>query len=114
MRRPQLEHIIRAATGITGATEFVIVGSQAMLGQFPQAPDELLVSIEADIFSLRNSADSDLIQKEGRTAGTNECDEGGVRLLAAMDEAIAKADATPGQEHSARDVRARLNEWTSK
>jgi len=61
MRRQQLEHIIRAATGITGATEFVIIGSQAVLGQFPQAPDELLVSIEADVFSLRDPADSDLI-----------------------------------------------------
>jgi len=61
MRRPQLEHIIRAAAGITGAAEFVIIGSQAVLGQFPQAPDELLVSIEADVFSTRNSADSDLI-----------------------------------------------------
>ncbi len=40
MHRQQLEHIIRAATGITGATEFVIVGSQAVLGQFPEAPDE--------------------------------------------------------------------------
>jgi len=61
MHRLQLEHIIRAAAGITGATEFVIVGSQAVLGQFPQAPDELLVSIEADVFSLRDPADSDLI-----------------------------------------------------
>jgi hypothetical protein len=61
MRRPQLEHIIRAATGITGAAEFVIIGSQAVLGQFPQAPDELLVSIEADLFSLRDPADNDLI-----------------------------------------------------
>jgi len=61
MHRQQLEHIIRAAAGITGASEFVIVGSQAVLGQFPQAPDELLVSIEADIFSLRDPADSDLI-----------------------------------------------------
>src|SRR5579863_3961958 len=61
MHRQQLEHIIRAVTGITGATEFVIIGSQAVLGQFPQAPDELLVSIEADIFSLRDPADSDLI-----------------------------------------------------
>jgi len=61
MHRQQLEHIIRAAAGITGALEFVIVGSQAVLGQFPQAPDELLVSIEADIFSLRDPADSDLI-----------------------------------------------------
>jgi hypothetical protein len=41
MQRPQLEHIIRAAAGITGAHEFVIVGSQAVLGQFPDAPAEL-------------------------------------------------------------------------
>jgi hypothetical protein len=61
MHRPQLEHIIRAAAGITGASEFVIVGSQAVLGQFPLAPDELLVSIEADVFSLRDPADNGLI-----------------------------------------------------
>jgi hypothetical protein len=61
MERPQLEHIIRAAAAITGAAEFVIVGSQAVLGQFPQAPPELLMSIEADVFSLRDPADSDLI-----------------------------------------------------
>jgi len=61
MHRQQLEHIIRPAAGITGATEFVIIGSQAVLGQFPQAPDELLVSIAADVFSLRDPADSDLI-----------------------------------------------------
>ena len=61
MHRQQLEHIIRAAAGITGASEFVIVGSQAVLGQFPQAPAELLISIEADVFTLRDPADSDLI-----------------------------------------------------
>jgi hypothetical protein len=61
MRRPQLEHIIRAAAGITGAREFVIIGSQAVLGQFPNAPAELLVSIEADVFTLRNPSDADLI-----------------------------------------------------
>ena len=61
MQRPQLEHIIRAAAGITGAKEFVIIGSQAVLGQFPNSPAELLVSIEADLFSLRSPADADLI-----------------------------------------------------
>ena len=61
MQRPQLEHIIRAAAGITGAKEFVIIGSQAVLGQFPNSPDELLVSIEADLFSPRSPADADLI-----------------------------------------------------
>ncbi len=61
MRREQLEHIIRAACGITGAPAVVIVGSQAILGQFPDAPEELRVSIEADVFTLRDPADADLI-----------------------------------------------------
>jgi hypothetical protein len=61
MQRQQLEHIIRAAAGITGAKEFVIIGSQAVLGQFPNSPAELLVSVEADLFSLRNTTDADLI-----------------------------------------------------
>ena len=61
MQRPQLEHIIRAAAGITGATEIVVIGSQAVLGQFPNAPAELLVSIEADVFTFRDPADADLI-----------------------------------------------------
>jgi hypothetical protein len=61
MERQQLEHIIRAAAGITGADQFVIVGSQSVLGQFPNSPSELLVSVEADVFSLRDPSDSDLI-----------------------------------------------------
>jgi hypothetical protein len=61
MQRPQLEHIIRAAAGITGATEIVIIGSQAVLGQFPDAPADLLVSMEADVFTFRNAEDADLI-----------------------------------------------------
>ena len=61
MERPQLEHIIRAASGITGAAQFVVIGSQAVLGQFPDAPPELLISIEADLFTFRGSEDSELI-----------------------------------------------------
>lgn len=61
MQRHQLEHIIRAASGITGAPELVVVGSQAVLGQFPNASAELLVSIGADVFTLRDPADGDLI-----------------------------------------------------
>jgi hypothetical protein len=62
MQRPQLEHVIRAAAGITGAQEFVIIGSQAILGQFPDPPAELLLSAEADVFTLRSPADADLIE----------------------------------------------------
>lgn len=61
MQRSQLEHIIRATAGITGATEIVVIGSQSVLGQFPDAPAGLLVSIEADVFTFRDPADADLI-----------------------------------------------------
>ena len=50
------------------------------------------------------------VEKEGRTDGANMCDESDPQLLAALDEAIAKADATPGRGHSGRDVRARLDQ----
>jgi hypothetical protein len=54
------------------------------------------------------------VRKEGCTVGANECDESDPQLLAALDEAISKADATPGQGQSGRDVRVRLDKWTSK
>ncbi len=50
MRRDQLEHILRACKGTTGETEFIIVGSQSILGKHPDAPRSLRASIEADVF----------------------------------------------------------------
>ena len=51
MTRQQLEHIIRAAAEITRQDNLVIIGSQAILGQHPDAPEELLISMEADIYA---------------------------------------------------------------
>jgi hypothetical protein len=50
MNRAELEHIIRAASGITSQPDLVVVGSQAVLAQFPDAPAALLSSMEADIY----------------------------------------------------------------
>jgi hypothetical protein len=61
MTRPQLEHIIRAAGAIADTQDLVVIGSQAILGQFPDAPSELLVSNEADVFPSNAPARSDLI-----------------------------------------------------
>lgn len=61
MKRHQLEHILRAAAGITGADRFVIIGSQAILGQWTDPPAEVTESIEADLYSLRAAEDADLI-----------------------------------------------------
>lgn len=52
MRRQDLEHIIRAAADITGDQEIVVIGSQAILGQHPDAPQQLLLSPEADVYPL--------------------------------------------------------------
>jgi hypothetical protein len=54
------------------------------------------------------------VKKEGRPDSAHECSEDDPGLLAALDAAIAEADAAPGGGHSATKVRARLGEWTSK
>jgi hypothetical protein len=49
MTRDQLEHAIRAACEISEDTAIWIFGSQAVLGSFPDAPEELRASIEVDV-----------------------------------------------------------------
>lgn len=61
MNRSQLEHIIRAAAGNTDTNDIVVIGSQAILASHPDAPSELLVSVEADVFPRDRPADSILI-----------------------------------------------------
>ena len=50
MQRSELEHVIRASGEIADDDEFIIIGSQAILGQFPDAPAKLLMSMETDIY----------------------------------------------------------------
>jgi hypothetical protein len=61
MNRAALEHILRAAAAVTNEPDIVVVGSQALLGQYPNAPDSLLSSIEADVFPRADPAKSILI-----------------------------------------------------
>lgn len=50
MNRSELEHILRACREITGETDFVVVGSQSILGRHPDAPRALRKSMELDVF----------------------------------------------------------------
>lgn len=61
MKRSELEHVIRAAATIADDDEIVIIGSQSILGQFPNAPASLLVSVEADVFPKNKPERADLI-----------------------------------------------------
>jgi hypothetical protein len=49
MTRDELEHAIRAACEVAGDDEVWVFGSQAILGQFPDASPALRQSAEADI-----------------------------------------------------------------
>lgn len=60
MTRQQLEHLIRAAGSIAD-DDLVIVGGQALLGAFPNAPSELLRSMEADMYPLNDPSAADEI-----------------------------------------------------
>jgi hypothetical protein len=49
VNRAQLEHAIRAACNVSDDTELFVFGSQAILGQYPEAQDALRKFIEVDI-----------------------------------------------------------------
>jgi len=61
MNRLQLEHVIRAAATISEDDEIVVIGSQAILGRYPDAPEELCLSADADLYPRNHPERADLI-----------------------------------------------------
>ena len=59
MNRDALEHLIRAAGEVTNEYEFVVVGSQAILGPIPNPPPELTMSMEADMYPMNAEEKAD-------------------------------------------------------
>jgi hypothetical protein len=51
VKKQQLDHVLRAAGAITGAEQFIIIGSQALHGKYPDLPDEIVRSIEVDLIA---------------------------------------------------------------
>jgi hypothetical protein len=73
MKRSEVDHVLRAAAAITQETTFFVVGSQAILMQFPQAPAELTVSREPDLYPALNPEKADLI--DGAIGALSSFDE---------------------------------------
>lgn len=59
MKRTQLEHLIRVSGAIVEETEFVVIGSQSILGAIPDPPRSLTMSMEADIYPLVDASRAD-------------------------------------------------------
>ncbi len=62
MTRDELEHIIRASADVTREYEFVIVGSQSILGPVPNPDGVFTVSAEADIYPMNAPELADKIE----------------------------------------------------
>jgi hypothetical protein len=73
MKRSEVEHVLRAAAAIAQETSFVVVGSQAVLLPFPDAPDELRVSRELDLYPALHPEKADLI--DGAIGAMSSFDE---------------------------------------
>lgn len=56
MKKQHVEHVLRAAAKITGERQFIIIGSQALHGRYPDIPDEIVMSVEVDLIA-RSSTD---------------------------------------------------------
>lgn len=61
MKREHLEHLLRACGDIVNDNQILVIGSQAILGQFPNAPESLRASVEADLVPLNHPERTDLI-----------------------------------------------------
>src|SRR5919198_4095329 len=63
MNRREFEHVIRAAADVVD-DDVVVIGSQAILAEHPNAPDVLLRSAELDVFPRNDLAEADAIDAE--------------------------------------------------
>jgi len=54
MKKQQLDHVLRAAGKITGEKQFLIIGSQALHGKYPDLPDDIALSAEVDLIAKAN------------------------------------------------------------
>lgn len=62
MQRAQFEHVIAAAANVVGEDEFVVIGSQAIFGAVVNPPEEMLQSMEADLYPVRSPERADDVE----------------------------------------------------
>ncbi len=51
MKKQQVDHVLRAAGRITGEKRFIIIGSQALHGKYPDVADQILTSFAVDLIA---------------------------------------------------------------
>jgi hypothetical protein len=65
MKKREVDHVLRAAGRITGEKQFIIIGSQALHGKYPDLADEIIKSVEVDLLATKNPARTDWLTAIG-------------------------------------------------
>ena len=65
MKKREVDHVLRAAGRLTGEKQFIIVGSQALHGKYPDLADEIVKSVEVDLLATKNPARADWLNSIG-------------------------------------------------
>jgi hypothetical protein len=65
MKKQQLDHVLRAAGRITGQKQFVIIGSQALHGKYPDLPDDIVRSAEVDLVASKSPSRTEWLNAIG-------------------------------------------------
>lgn len=72
MKKPHLDHVLRAAGRITGEKQFVIVGSQSLHGRYPDVADEIVHSAEIDLIAKNSPQRTEWLNAIGQDSPFHE------------------------------------------
>lgn len=72
MKKRHVDHVLRAAGEITGEKRFIIVGSQALHGKYPDAADEIVRSAEVDLIATKNTDRTEWLNAIGQDSRFHE------------------------------------------
>jgi hypothetical protein len=79
-----------------------------------QIEAELKRMSAAELRHLAMSSWAAFVEKEGLEPEVNECDETDPELLAALDDAVRRANRPDKRAVTGDEVRSRVREWTTK
>lgn len=66
MKKRHVDHVLRAAGRITGERQFIIIGSQALHGKYPDLPDKISFSAEVDLIAKSDPDRGELLNEIGQ------------------------------------------------
>ncbi len=72
MKKQHVDHVLRAAGRITGEKRFIIVGSQALHGKFPDAADSIVRSAEVDLIAVKDVDRTEWLNQIGQDSAFHE------------------------------------------